>query len=84
MDRPLIERLAREAGLPRPGDPRAGYERFASLVANECAKVCESVNNHDNPMTANDCADAIRDKFRCRPSFVPPGARIEVLEWPKL
>ena len=26
----------------------------------ECAKVCESVNNFDNPMTANDCAAAIR------------------------
>lgn len=25
-----------------------------------CAKVCESVNNYDNPMTANDRAAAIR------------------------
>jgi hypothetical protein len=25
-----------------------------------CAQICESVNNHDNPMTANDCAAAIR------------------------
>jgi hypothetical protein len=25
-----------------------------------CARICESVNNHDNPMTANDCAAAIR------------------------
>ena len=24
------------------------------------AKVCDNVNNHDNPMTASDCADAIR------------------------
>lgn len=39
-------------------------ERFAYLVAaaerEECAKICDSVNNYDNPMTANDCADAIR------------------------
>ncbi len=25
-----------------------------------CAKICDSVNNYDNPMTANDVADAIR------------------------
>lgn len=26
----------------------------------EAAKICDAVNNHDNPMTARDCADAIR------------------------
>ena len=26
----------------------------------EAAKVCDSVNNYDNPMTATDCAEAIR------------------------
>lgn len=25
-----------------------------------CAKICDSVNNYDNPMTSNDVADAIR------------------------
>jgi hypothetical protein len=25
-----------------------------------CALTCDSVNNYDNPMTARDCADAIR------------------------
>lgn len=25
-----------------------------------CAKVCDSVDNYANPMTAKDCADAIR------------------------
>ena len=24
------------------------------------AQICDSVNNHDNPMTSQDCADAIR------------------------
>jgi hypothetical protein len=35
----------------------------AAAVAKErerAARICESVNNHDNPMTANDCAAAIR------------------------
>lgn len=40
-----------------------------SLVARnaaleEAAQVCDSVNNHDNPMTAADCADAIRAKAK--------------------
>jgi len=46
-----------DAELPR-------LQRFAELVAQAereaCAKVCDSVNNYDNPMTASDCADAIR------------------------
>ena len=25
-----------------------------------CAKICDSVNNYDNPMTANDVAEEIR------------------------
>lgn len=29
-------------------------------VIEECALICDRVNNHDNPMTARDCADAIR------------------------
>lgn len=38
-------------------------EKMANVVRAEererCAKI-DSVNNFDNPMTANDCADAIR------------------------
>lgn len=35
--------------------------RAAVLQERErCARICESVNNYDNPMTANDCAEAIR------------------------
>lgn len=43
-------------------------EKSAPLAASQlvaqalekAAQICEAVNNHDNPMTANDCADAIR------------------------
>jgi hypothetical protein len=41
----------------------AVHDAIAQAVRNErerCARICESVNNHDNPMTANDCAAAIR------------------------
>ena len=45
-------------------DTGASLEAFAKLVAQHereaCAKICDSVNNYDNPMTANDVADAIR------------------------
>lgn len=33
------------------------------VIAHEreaCAKICDSVDNYANPMTASDCADAIR------------------------
>lgn len=42
-------------------DQLRDFARQAVLAERErCAKVCDSVNNHDNPMTANDCADEIR------------------------
>lgn len=61
-------RMAREAGmggmLTDVVCTHAELERFAELVrADEreaCAKICDSVNSYDNPMTANDVADAIR------------------------
>ena len=37
--------------------------QLAAAVAKErdrCLRIVESVDNHSNPMTANDCADAIR------------------------
>ena len=63
----IIE-LARRAGIAKHG---LGYtcwegqlERFANLiraeVLEEAADICDRVNNYDNPMTAGDCADAIR------------------------
>ena len=42
---------------------RSLSERLARVEGEErerCARICESVNNYDNPMTANDCAAAIR------------------------
>ena len=39
-------------------------QRFASIIEKRmierCAAICDSVNNYDNPMTATDCAAAIR------------------------
>jgi hypothetical protein len=70
-----IERLAKEAGL-RKDD--AGYTsewsihsvepehlaKFAALIAEECAKVCEAqLADGECPERAQYCADAIRAKF---------------------
>ena len=44
-------------------DPEAA-QRVAQMIADAereaCAQICDSVNSYDNPMTANDVADAIR------------------------
>jgi hypothetical protein len=37
-----------------------GMDEAIAAERDRCAAICESVNNHDNPMTAKDCADAIR------------------------
>ena len=72
MTRDDIITMAREAGFEQnslgvtytSGALPELLERFAALVAaaerEACAKICDSVNNYDNPMTANDVADAIR------------------------
>jgi hypothetical protein len=39
-------------------------KRIAESVREAAAKVCDGVNNYDNPMTAMDCADAIRSLDR--------------------
>lgn len=43
-----------------------GVELLANRVAAKereaCAKICDSVDNYANPMTASDCADAIRGR----------------------
>jgi hypothetical protein len=42
-------------------DHMRAYARAAVDAALEqAAVICDSVNNYDNPMTARDCADAIR------------------------
>ena len=38
----------------------AALEQMRVSTLEEAAKVCDSVNNYDNPMTATDCAAAIR------------------------
>ena len=47
-------RLAMREALEAVSDDLVMAEREA------CAKIFESINNHDNPMTAQDCADVIR------------------------
>lgn len=73
MDKDLIERLAREAGLAALVDPNnttfcngrllAG---FAAMIAEECAKMCDSMDNgrweHSPPPEV--CAAAIRERFK--------------------
>jgi hypothetical protein len=50
------------AELELQAEAAADQLRAAVMEERErCARICESVNNHDNPMTANDCAAAIRE-----------------------
>jgi len=52
----------RVAELELQAEAAADQLRAAVMEERErCARICESVNNHDNPMTANDCAAAIRE-----------------------
>jgi hypothetical protein len=39
---------------------RAYGQACADAAIERCALVCDGVNNYDNPMTARDCAEAIR------------------------
>ena len=61
MTKDDVIRLAREAGMFTHKEVQPELERFAALVAaaerEECAKVCETVGNHN--ITAA-CAAAIR------------------------
>lgn len=54
-----------KAGAAQGVEPGAKRWNDALEVA---ARICESVNNHDNPMTANDCADAIRARKELPPT----------------
>lgn len=61
-----VIRMAREVGLSglEQCELVEHFRNFAQLAAaherEACAKICESVDNYANPMTASDCADAIR------------------------
>ena len=69
MSRDEIIRMAREARLVPEWlelctKDEEALERFFALVAaaerEACAQILDSVDNYANPMTANDCAAAIR------------------------
>lgn len=72
MDKDLIERLAREAGMSWSVEYRdegsfdEDVERFSALIAEECAKLCDSMDNgrweHSPPPEV--CAAAIRERFK--------------------
>lgn len=51
------------AALPAPVDAQPMSDFLIQIrddAYERAAKVCDGVNNHDNPMTSRDCADAIR------------------------
>ena len=61
-----ILQAAKDVGLLHP-DAKAASRivfDFAAIIEKRtierCAAICDSVNNYDNPMTATDCAAAIR------------------------
>jgi hypothetical protein len=59
MSEPTGMELLMESG-PTIGDALKAAERRGYLRGIEdAAKVCRSVNSYANPMTANDCSDAI-------------------------
>ena len=67
MTKQDIIRMAREAwfgGGPENVHVPKELEHFAALVAaaerEACAQILDGVDSYANPMTANDCADAIR------------------------
>jgi len=66
MDKELIERLAREAGVEAVGywtsEPQ-GLERFAALIAEECAKIVETASDYLQNSTFDGAAAAIRATF---------------------
>ena len=78
MNRDDIISMAKKAGAKKTYHRFSGnisytmlsedIERFAALVAaaerEACAQILDSVDNYANPMTANDCAAAIRARGR--------------------
>lgn len=67
MDKELIERLARECGFtswPEWPEYADAWERFAALIAEECAKAVEDINAFDADDPGATAADAIREHFR--------------------
>ena len=63
-----ILQAAKEAGFCESSGTIPSFdlftERFAAIIEKRtierCAAICDSANNYDNPMTATDCAAAIR------------------------
>lgn len=66
MDRDTVTALAREAGFVGMDGDHGALRRFAALVAaherEECAKVCEGINDGTPYNLAAECAAAIRSR----------------------
>lgn len=68
----VLRSTAARLGLPPAIFAHPGVKELARAYAEarvleereECARILDGVNSHDNPMTANDCADAIRARGR--------------------
>ena len=66
MTQDEIIEMARQVGIifHGLGNTPEELEAFAKLVAAKereaCARIVESVNSYDNPMTSGDCSEAIR------------------------
>lgn len=56
---PLVENTSAYMSGYHAGRTHAGDQTWNDAIE-AAAKVCDGVNNYDNPMTANDCADGIR------------------------
>ncbi len=71
MDKELIERLGREcavwavAGQPLPSSAvfNSRLTAFAALIAEECAKLCESIENGSQDNLTPWAPHDIREKF---------------------
>jgi len=89
MDKDLIERLAREAGVVAPNRivsgeeaaylvPRSAICRLAALFAEECAKVCDDamdgpLGSHSDTFSAGAMAAGDAIRAKFAPNLLPPG-----------
>jgi len=68
--RELVEKIISRVNYKRPtscswdnaavNDAQSALTAARNSALEDAAMICLSINNHDNPMTANDAANAIR------------------------
>ena len=63
IDKSKLKRIITQCGSEDEMDIiRAIWSAAQAEEREECARIADSVNNYDNPMTAQDVADSIRQK----------------------